>query len=378
MKKKFILPMVAAAFSMSLFAACADDSSNPAEPALGPNGFATQVPTDPSVPENPSIQEPTDPSVQVPADPSVPGDSSVQVPTDPSVQVPADSAVPSEPVTGNLEDRVHPVDGMGNLMSWIRSDEGLPTFPNNESVVVDDFDAYTYYGAELSGVEQFKYGRFEARMKMVSIPGSVSSMFLYYDDSYLKGDIPWNEIDIEVLGKNQGQWQSNLITRIPDSETGRTNKNITSESKHQFGFNATEDFHLYAMIWTPEYISWEIDSVEVRRDIIGQKKGQVEFMTETQTLRFNLWASKSTTWVGKFTGAELANGPQTQYIDYVRVYSYDPATKTFTKSWQDDFDGTELSDRWSTGNWQMEHVMLSSDNVVVKDGFCQLMMTREQ
>ena len=193
------------------------------------------------------------------------------------------------------------------------------TYPNNESVGEYDATTYNYYGAELSGTDQFTYGRFEARMKMVSIAGSVSSMFLYYDNSWMYGDEPWNEIDIEVLGTNPGSWQSNLITRDPNV-VGTSRKQTTSEFKTGFGFNSTEDFHLYAMIWTPEYISWEIDSVEVRRDVIGMAKGQVEFMTLQQSLRFNLWASKSASWVGKFTGEELAAGPKEQAIDYVRVW----------------------------------------------------------
>ncbi len=257
------------------------------------------------------------------------------------------------------------------------------TFAKNESTPVENFANYNYYGAELSGVDQFTYGRFEARMKMVSIPGSVSSMFLYYDDSWKKEDEPWNEIDIEVLGKNKGEWQSNLITRVPDVDGEKPHNNITSEYVTGFGFDATEDFHLYAIIWTPEYISWEIDSVEVRRDVVGMdrpakvKHDQVAFMTEQQSIRFNLWASKSKAWVGEFTGAELAGGPQTQWIDYVRVYSYDESTKTFKKEWQDDFDGSDLSDHWTAGNWEMEHVMLSKSNVVVEGGYCKLLMTRE-
>ena len=252
------------------------------------------------------------------------------------------------------------------------------TIPNNVATEVEDFADYKYYGAELSGTDQFTYGRFEARMKMVSISGSVSSMFLYYDPSYLLGTKPWNEIDIEVLGTNPGSWQSNLITRLPDEE-GKKNPKITSEYKTGFGFNATEDFHLFAFVWTPEYISWEIDSVEVRRDVIGMEKGQVEFMTEQQTLRFNLWASKTPSWTGKFTGAELANGPVAQEIDYVRVYSYDTETKTFTKAWQDDFDGNSLDTKhWSKGDWDMENVKLSRDNIVVEDGKCKLLLTRKK
>ena len=240
---------------------------------------------------------------------------------------------------------------------------------------------YNYYGAELSGKDQFKYGRFEACMKMVSIPGSVSSMFLYYDDSYRKGEEPWNEIDIEVLGKGGTSWQSNIITREGD-ETIK--KNTSSEAIHPFGFDATEGFHLFAIVWTPEYVSWEIDSVEVRRDSIGLSRGthadadQVAFLTENQSLRFNLWASKSAAWVGKFTGEELAMGPQVQWIDYVRVYSYDETTKGFTQLWQDDFDGDDFDrEHWAAGDWEMENVNLSRENVLVEDGYCKMLMTRE-
>ena len=60
--------------------------------------------------------------------------------------------------------------------------------PNNVATEVEDYNDYKYYGAELSGKDQFTYGRFEARMKMVSISGSVSSMFLYYDESWTLGD----------------------------------------------------------------------------------------------------------------------------------------------------------------------------------------------
>ena len=219
-------------------------------------------------------------------------------------------------------------------------------------------------------------------MKMLSIPGSVSSMFLYYDPSYLLGKQPWNEIDIEVLGTTDTSWQANLITRYPNDtlENGTVKKNtkVTSESKHPFGFGATEDFHLFTLVWTPEYISWEIDSVEIRRDTLGMAKGQVEFMTQQQSLRFNVWASKSQAWVGKFTGDELADGPKIQYIDYVRVYKYDEATKSFTLDWQDDFDGDDLNDdHWSRGAWEMEKVMLRHENLIVKDGMAQLMLSRE-
>ena len=240
---------------------------------------------------------------------------------------------------------------------------------------------YKYFGAELSGKEKFKYGRFEARMKMVSFPGTVSSMFLYYNESYVLKEEPWNEIDIEVLGTNKTKWQSNIITREGDPSISGT---TTTEKVHDFNFDATEDFHLYGIVWTPEYVAWEIDSVEVRRVELGVANGthadkdQVAFLTEEQTLRFNLWASKTPSWTGKFTGEELADGPAEQVIDYVRVYSYDESAKTFTLNWQDDFESSVPSGvHWKTGNWDMEKVRLAPDNVVVENGYCKLLMTRE-
>jgi beta-glucanase (GH16 family) len=107
--------------------------------------------------------------------------------------------------------------------------------------------AYKYYGAELTGVDQFKYGRFEARMKMVSFPGTVSSMFLNYDDSWMRKEKPWNEIDIEVIGKSATKWQSNILTREGDPDIG----DLTATEKLHEITDVTENFHLFAIIWTP-------------------------------------------------------------------------------------------------------------------------------
>lgn len=246
---------------------------------------------------------------------------------------------------------------------------------------LDPTKSYSFFGAELSGRDQFKYGRFEARMKMAALSGTVSSMFIYYDDSWKKGEEPWNEVDIEVLGKAANKWQSNIITREGDPSI-KANTSSESSPLHDFGFDATQDFHLYTIVWTPEYVSWEIDSVEVRRDTLGMSRGshadgdQVAFLTEQQSLRFNLWASNSAAWTGKWNkGIGL---PIEQQIDYVRVYSYDEATKGFTLLWQDDFDGEDVDpQRWGKGDWEMERVNLRPSNVVVENGVCRLIMDYE-
>lgn len=364
--KKIILPMVAVAF----LAACSEDNSSPiiAPPSaevssssvavvppgssetVAPASSATAVPTSSDVVPTSSAVAPASSDAAAPTSSAVAPASSAAVPTSSAAVVPPN---PNPQFT-----------------------YAVPTLTE-----LDATKKYSFYGAELTGLDQFKYGRFEARMKMAAISGSVSSMFLYYDNSWEKGVEPWNEIDIEVLGKAPNSWQSNIITREGDASI---KSNTASESKplHDFGFDATQDFHLYAMIWTPEYVAWEIDSVEIRRDTLGMSRGthadadQVKFLTENQSLRFNLWASKSAAWTGKWAGG--VGLPVEQQIDYVRVYSYDAATKTFTLKWQDDFDGEDVDPKhWSRGNWEMERVNLREDNVIVEQGVCRLILDYE-
>ena len=387
MKTKILLSVATLAF----LAACNDSSSGPADdqvPAETPSvntpvadSVNTNIPAaDTAAQNNPNQQtqdNPVDSTTQAdPVTDPVNPISPDSVTTDSTVTNPVDTTV-SPTIDPNLKvTMVDPSESVAACRSSSRTPIVEPTYATQT-----EGDTILYYGAELAGKDQFKYGRFEACMKMVSIPGSVSSMFLYYDDSWRKDEEPWNEIDIEVLGKSDTSWQSNIITREGDESI---TKNTSSESVHPSGFKMNEDFHLYAIVWTPEFVSWEIDGVEIRRDTVGGKlrgkhadADQVAFLTETETLRFNLWAAKTPAWVGKFTGDELIDGPKAQWIDYVRVYSYDVTTKTFKQDWQDDFEGSELSAHWSTGSHVMENVKLTADNVVVEDGYCKLLMTRK-
>ena len=354
--KKILIPMVAVAF----LAACSDEDTN----------FAAPPSTNATVSSSSEAQlPPTDLSSSSVLPVGDLSSSSVVLPELSSSSVEALPGVSSSSV-----DALPGVSSSSNGASQF-------TYVVPKLTALDPTKKYSFYGAELTGLDQFKYGRFEARMKMAALSGTVSSMFVYYDNSWEKGEEPWNEIDIEVLGKAADKWQSNIITRAGDP----TIKNTTaSESKplHEFGFDATQDFHLYAIVWTPEYVSWEIDSVEVRRDTLGMSRGthadadQVKFLTKEQSLRFNLWASKSSAWTGKWDGG--VGLPVEQQIDYVRVYSYDEASMGFTMLWQDDFDGEDLNyDHWSRGNWEMERVNLRPDNVIVENGVCRLIMDYE-
>ncbi len=226
---------------------------------------------------------------------------------------------------------------------------------------------YNFYGAELLSKESFKYGKFEAKMKMAYAPGCISSMFLYYNNSYKGGTEIWNEIDIEVIGKEPNGFQSNIIT-------GKKEKQITTESVHKFATPVSNDFHLYTVEWTPDYVAWYFDGELIRKnDSSNDPKKQVEALVESQSLRFNIWSSKSEAWVGPLNEKNI---PISQEIDYIKVYDYVEETGSFTERWTDDFDSFD-SNRWSKGNWQMENVVERVNNVVVEDGILKLKLTKE-
>lgn len=144
---------------------------------------------------------------------------------------------------------------------------GLVT-ENVNNVVVEDGvlkmrmtqNGENYYGAEIFTKETFKYGRFEAKMKMACASGCISSMFLYYNNSDKGGTYQWNELDIEILGKNPKAFQSNIIT-------GSKSKQVTSEQIHSLPYATNGDYHVYVMEWTPEYVLWTVDGVEMRRTV---------------------------------------------------------------------------------------------------------------
>ena len=225
-----------------------------------------------------------------------------------------------------------------------------------------------YSGAELYMLEEVQYGKFEARMKMAAISGTVSSMFLYQNGSEIADGRPWVEVDIEVLGKNPNSFQSNIIT-------GKAGAQKTSEKHHAVAPAADQAFHTYCIEWTPNYVRWTVDGEEVRKT----EGGQASDLKGTQGLRFNLWSSESEKWVGAFEESKL---PIFQFINWVKVYKYTPNAgpdgSDFTLDWTDNFD-TFDSDRWGKGDWTFDgnRVDLTDKNIYSRDGMLILALTRK-
>lgn len=225
--------------------------------------------------------------------------------------------------------------------------------------------AKPYKGAEIYSNDSWLYGRYEIRMRVAKGGGILSTFFTYKNQSEVEGNF-WEEIDIEVFGKNNANaWQSNIIL-------GSTRPTIQSHEKHEVDGSLGDAYHTYVLEWTPDYVAWFLDGVEVRR-IIGTST--VTSLTSPQSARMNIWASESVEWTGEWDDSVL---PVYQFVNYVEYKAYNSTTKTFEAGWRDDFNTLDTT-RWSKANWTFDsnRVDFAPENLVVKDGILVMALTKE-
>ena len=218
------------------------------------------------------------------------------------------------------------------------------------------FAQKTYRGAEVYSKNTVLYGKFEMSMKMVKGSGMLSTFFTYKNSEGF-----WEEIDIEIMGKNNAtELSSNIITG-PSSSTVHHQKSLYP------GYTLADTFHTYGLEWTPDYVAWFIDNVELRRDT----SKVVDELTSPETYRFNTWISCAPGWAGTIDRSAL---PQYQYVDWIEYYRYD--TGTFTLDWRDDFE-TFDDTRWSKATWTFDcnEVTFTPDNVTIESGKLVLALT---
>ncbi|HSX85215.1 MAG TPA: family 16 glycosylhydrolase [Cellvibrio sp.] len=226
-------------------------------------------------------------------------------------------------------------------------------------------NAKVYKGAEVYSNDAYVYGRYEIRMRVANASGVLSTFFTYKNGSEV-GNTFWEEIDIEVFGKNNAtQWQSNIIL-------GSSRPTLQAEQTHTANASLADAYHTYVVEWTPDYVAWFLDGVEVRR-ITGTST--VTSLTNAQSLRFNLWSSESVPWVGAWDESVL---PVYQFINYIDYKTYNTTTKTFEAGWRDDFDNFDTN-RWGKANWSFDtnRVDFAPENALVKDGILVLALTKE-
>lgn len=219
-----------------------------------------------------------------------------------------------------------------------------------------------YQGAEIRTNDSYLYGKFEVRMKSAENSGMLCSFFTFYDQPDFSRN--WNEIDIEILGRYNNEVQFNTITPGPSGRAAH-------EKRYVLDYNPHEEFHTYAFVWTPEFISFEVDGQEVYRDT----GAHIADMNRPQKLMMNIWISHWTEWTGIWSEPEF---PLTAQYDYVKYYAYTPEKEdSLTLSWSDDFNNFNTS-RWSMASHSFDGnlVQFNPDNKKFKNGILNIFITK--
>ncbi|CEM33550.1 unnamed protein product [Vitrella brassicaformis CCMP3155] len=286
-----------------------------------------------------------------------------------------------------------------------------------------------YSAGEISSVEKFTYGRFEANIMVgTETEGTISAFFLYkdlYEVGHMDLTAPWQEIDYEIHGKGHYTQDPIQTTIITGNVTHRqlaekyyAAPGVLYDSDSQSAF-IKKQFHIFTIDWTPDYVAWYLDKRPLRVETTCADEGKrrhvgelvseyvaggdlslhdaemfgcldaISTFTEAMFLRFNLWPLNFNTfdaaeaWAGVYDshidGTDRTAGRRQDhsfsYVDWVRVYDYDTANRTFVKRWEDTFDDPELdANKWlvETHTFDINYADFARENVhLVQPGLGQ-------
>jgi hypothetical protein len=160
---------------------------------------------------------------------------------------------------------------------------------------------------------RFTYGRFETTLKPARASGVITAFFLYRFD-------PWQEIDAEFLGKDTTKILLNVYYN-PGEEGDKYNYGFRGTPVVvDLGFDASQDFHRYAIEWEPEEIRWFVDD----RLIHVRHAGRPTPIPHLP-MRFhvNLWPCCSAELAGPFDPAAL---PTEAALKEVSLSRWRPST----------------------------------------------------
>lgn len=198
----------------------------------------------------------------------------------------------------------------------LRVDEKLPVRKKREGYVASSIQTSEHFFSKDGKTPQImdkfaqKYGWFEIRSRMPGISGLCCAFWLLHSDP-LDQEIAPNgsrrklgdgvvEIDIfELLGSRR-PWQV-IDFNVHFTKDGHC--------KHALGFNADEDFHVYALEWLEGELNWYVD---------GKKAYTYKGETPQKEMFILLGLYHGSDWIGKLD--PNISYPVDFEIDYVRVY----------------------------------------------------------
>jgi endo-1,3-1,4-beta-glycanase ExoK len=185
-----------------------------------------------------------------------------------------------------------------------------------------DKNGRMYSAGEIQSKTELVYGRFELMMYSSDVSGTTSTFFLWKEGG-TRSDSRWNELDIETFGKSPSSWQSNPIWQSHNNDPVKKMWEVVHSD-----IPIAKTWVKFTLEWTPEYIAWFNNDIEVRRIERGEtlptdhfrykkespKASPVEEIADPMRMSFNHWSTFPGDWLGPFNPEEL---PSFQFVDWI-------------------------------------------------------------
>lgn len=176
--------------------------------------------------------------------------------------------------------------------------------------------AKPFRGVELRSSSTITYGKIETRARFAKGSGVVTGAVLIYTPWPADN---WNELDIEFLGNRTDRVQFNAMVYMGAPVTPPVTVSVTPTQFPQLvplDFDATADFHVYGIEWTPAGVKYSVDGVTR-----ATWSSQIARMTLPQHILLTIWASGSADWAGPILPG---SAPTQADFDWIKVYDWRP------------------------------------------------------
>lgn len=207
----------------------------------------------------------------------------------------------------------------------------------------DGKDYYTSGRVNTQNKHDFKYGKFEAKIKVPSGMGFLPAFWMMPTDEQKYGQWPkCGEIDImEVMGQSTDTLHGTIHYGDPHGQKQGTY--IIDGAKADFA----EGFHVYTCEWEPGKISWFVDGVKFHEatDWYTKREGFDEVaypapFDQPFYMIFNVAVGGS--WVG-YPDETTEFGDNAQMVvDYVKVYQKDKYNENVVKPAKPEVPDSEI------------------------------------
>ncbi len=218
------------------------------------------------------------------------------------------------------------LDGNGNLAITMLKEE-----PENTDLLCW-YGPCEYTSARLISADRmaYEYGRIEARLQVPDGPSGLWPAFWMLGTNI--GEVGWpqsGEIDI-----------MEYVSRIPNEIFGTIHGpgysgGVSFGNTYDFGEPVANDYHTYAVEWSPDNIEWYVDGILYHSAAPEDVAPNEWVFNHPFYMIFNMAIG------GNFGGSISPDiiFPQTMLIDYVRVYQAVDTAERFAASFVDDFTG---------------------------------------